>query len=78
MSGSFHIAPGKSFSVNHVHVHDVQPFSSTEFNMTHHIKRLTFGASIDSETHNPLKDFTGIATEGNSVDHTLQKVSETK
>lgn len=66
MSGSFHIAPGKSFSVNHVHVHDVQPFSSTEFNMTHHIKRLTFGASIDSETHNPLKDFTGIATEGKS------------
>lgn len=64
VSGSFHIAPGKSFSVNHVHVHDVQPFSSTEFNMTHHIKRLTFGASIDSETHNPLKDFTGIATEG--------------
>lgn len=64
VSGSFHVAPGKSFSVNHVHVHDVQPFSSTEFNMTHRIKRLTFGASIDSETHNPLKDFVGIATEG--------------
>ncbi|XP_066148708.1 endoplasmic reticulum-Golgi intermediate compartment protein 3 [Euwallacea fornicatus] len=64
VSGSFHIAPGKSFSINHVHVHDVQPFSSTEFNMTHHIRRLTFGASIDSETHNPLKDFVGVATEG--------------
>ncbi|CAG9767894.1 unnamed protein product [Ceutorhynchus assimilis] len=64
VSGSFHIAPGKSFSINHVHVHDVQPFSSTEFNMTHNIRGLTFGASIDSETHNPLKSFVGIATEG--------------
>ncbi|XP_050302567.1 endoplasmic reticulum-Golgi intermediate compartment protein 3 [Anthonomus grandis grandis] len=64
VSGSFHIAPGKSFSINHVHVHDVQPFSSTEFNMTHKINRLTFGASIDSETHNPLKNFKGIAKEG--------------
>jgi hypothetical protein len=24
VGGSFHIAPGKSFSINHVHVHDVQ------------------------------------------------------
>jgi len=24
VSGSFHVAPGKSFSVNHLHVHDVQ------------------------------------------------------
>ncbi|KAL1501457.1 hypothetical protein ABEB36_006773 [Hypothenemus hampei] len=64
VSGSFHIAPGKSFSVNHVHVHDVQPFSSTEFNMTHIIRALTFGDSIDSITHNPLKGFTGVATEG--------------
>ncbi|XP_060534210.1 endoplasmic reticulum-Golgi intermediate compartment protein 3 [Cylas formicarius] len=64
VSGSFHIAPGKSFGINHVHVHDVQPFSSSEFNMTHRIKRLTFGMSLDSDTHNPLKDFVGLADEG--------------
>jgi hypothetical protein len=64
VSGSFHIAPGKSFSINHVHVHDVQPFSSTEFNTTHKIRHLSFGASIDSDTHNPLKDTVGLAEEG--------------
>nr|XP_022913678.1 endoplasmic reticulum-Golgi intermediate compartment protein 3 [Onthophagus taurus] len=64
VSGSFHIAPGKSFTVNHVHVHDVQPFSSTSFNTTHKIKHLSFGTSIDSETHNPLKDTLAIAEEG--------------
>lgn len=64
VSGSFHIAPGKSFSVSHVHVHDVQPFSSSEFNTTHTIRHLSFGTSIDSRTHNPLKDTVGLATEG--------------
>ncbi|EFA04394.1 endoplasmic reticulum-Golgi intermediate compartment protein 3 [Tribolium castaneum] len=67
VSGSFHIAPGKSFSINHVHVHDVQPFSSTEFNTTHKIRHLSFGASIDSDTHNPLKDTVGLAEEGASM-----------
>ncbi|CAH0557870.1 unnamed protein product [Brassicogethes aeneus] len=64
VSGSFHIAPGKSFSVNHAHVHDVQPFSSINFNTSHHIRHLSFGTSIDSQTHNPLKDNYGHAEEG--------------
>ncbi|KAL3280980.1 hypothetical protein HHI36_004205 [Cryptolaemus montrouzieri] len=64
VSGSFHIAPGKSFSINHVHVHDVQPFSSTEFNTTHKIRHLSFGERIMSETHDPLKDTVGLAEEG--------------
>ncbi|XP_030746045.1 endoplasmic reticulum-Golgi intermediate compartment protein 3 isoform X1 [Sitophilus oryzae] len=64
VSGSFHIAPGKSFSINHVHVHDVQPFSSSEFNMTHKIKTLTFGTMIKGGVHNPLEDFVGLAEEG--------------
>ena len=75
VSGSFHIAPGKSFSISHVHgrvlpigrliiipylihlslswsceflflVHDVQPYSSNQFNMTHRVKSLSFGESI--------------------------------
>lgn len=64
VSGSFHIAPGKSFSINHVHVHDVQPFSSGQFNTTHKIRHLSFGTSIDSARHNPLKDTVAIAEEG--------------
>lgn len=64
VSGSFHVAPGKSFSINHVHVHDVQPFSSTSFNTTHLIRHLSFGQAVDSETHNPLKGSVSVAEEG--------------
>ncbi|KAB0797586.1 hypothetical protein PPYR_06649 [Photinus pyralis] len=64
VSGSFHIAPGRSFSVNHVHVHDVQPFSSTSFNTSHRIRHITFGTNIDSKSHNPLKNTVAIAAQG--------------
>ena len=53
VGGSFHIAPGKSFSINHVHVHDVQPFSSGDFNVTHRIRHLSFGPKVDGQG-NPL------------------------
>lgn len=64
VSGSFHIAPGESFTVSHVHVHDVQPFSSKDFNTSHTIRHLSFGASLDSQTHNPLKEVSAYASEG--------------
>lgn len=54
MGGSFHIAPGKSYSVNHIHVHDVQPFSSSRFNTSHHINKLTFGEEFGFGHTNPL------------------------
>ncbi|XP_046746901.1 endoplasmic reticulum-Golgi intermediate compartment protein 3 [Diprion similis] len=63
VGGSFHIAPGESFSVNHVHVHDVQPYASTQFNMTHKIRHLSFGLNIPGKT-NPMDDTTIVATEG--------------
>ena len=47
VGGSFHIAPGKSFIINHIHVHDVNPFASTDFNVTHQIKHLSFGQHLD-------------------------------
>ncbi len=49
VGGSFHIGPGKSFSINHVHVHDVQPFASTDFNLTHTVKSLSFGREVYGE-----------------------------
>nr|XP_023022430.1 endoplasmic reticulum-Golgi intermediate compartment protein 3 isoform X2 [Leptinotarsa decemlineata] len=67
VSGSFHVAPGESFSVSHLHVHDVQPFSSSDFNTSHRIRHLSFGASIESQTHNPLKDTEAFATEGSTM-----------
>ncbi|XP_072936478.1 endoplasmic reticulum-Golgi intermediate compartment protein 3 [Epargyreus clarus] len=64
VGGSFHIAPGKSFTINHVHVHDVQPYSSSVFNTTHIIKHLSFGSDIKSANTAPLDGVTGIAKEG--------------
>ncbi|XP_025160500.1 endoplasmic reticulum-Golgi intermediate compartment protein 3 isoform X2 [Harpegnathos saltator] len=63
VGGSFHIAPGDSYSVNHVHVHDVQPYNSNHFNMTHKIRHLSFGLNIPGKT-NPMDDTTTVATEG--------------
>lgn len=96
VGGSFHIAPGDSFSVNHVHgkyininvlfkqkfpynvtsfvsyyvftVHDVQPYTSTQFNMTHKIRHLSFGLNIPGKT-NPMDDTTVVATEGMPMLH---------
>ncbi|CAG9566983.1 unnamed protein product [Danaus chrysippus] len=63
VGGSFHIAPGKSFTINHVHVHDVQPFSSSVFNTTHIIRHLSFGSDIESGNTAPLDGITGLAKE---------------
>jgi len=46
VGGSFHFGPGKSFSINHMHVHDVQPFASTDFNLTHTIRHVSFGRQV--------------------------------
>ncbi|KOB76891.1 Ptx1 protein [Operophtera brumata] len=64
VGGSFHIAPGKSFTVNHIHVHDVQPYSSSVFNTTHIIKHLSFGSAVGSVSTAPLNGITGVAKEG--------------
>ena len=67
VGGSFHLGPGKSFSINHVHVHDVQPFTSTEFNPTHTIRHLSFGRQIDGGAAGapaPLDGVVGFAEKG--------------
>ncbi|KAK7574262.1 hypothetical protein V9T40_011453 [Parthenolecanium corni] len=68
VAGSFHIAPGQSFSISHIHVHDVQPYASDMFNTTHHIKKLSFGTEIDSALDglytSPLDGHIGLAMEG--------------
>ncbi|GBP21500.1 Endoplasmic reticulum-Golgi intermediate compartment protein 3 [Eumeta japonica] len=63
VGGSFHIAPGQSFTINHVHVHDVQPYSSSAFNTTHIIKHLSFGTDIQSANTAPLDGIKGLAKE---------------
>lgn len=44
-------------------VHDVQPYSSTQFNLTHKIRHLSFGRHIPGKT-NPMDNTTLIAEEG--------------
>ncbi|KAL0274450.1 UNVERIFIED_CONTAM: hypothetical protein PYX00_006870 [Menopon gallinae] len=66
VGGSFHIAPGHSYSINHVHVHDVQPFPSTAFNTSHIVEHLSFGVNIPGKT-NPLDGTVGLCTEGTTM-----------
>lgn len=64
MGGNFHVAPGKSFSLNHVHIHDVHPFSSSTFNMSHTINHLSFGQRIDFANTHPMDNMQVIAKDG--------------
>ncbi|XP_055624120.1 endoplasmic reticulum-Golgi intermediate compartment protein 3 [Toxorhynchites rutilus septentrionalis] len=64
VGGSFHIAPGKSFSISHIHVHDVQPFSSGKFNTSHRINTLSFGDEFGYGQTRPLDSTEVMAEEG--------------
>ncbi|XP_074148607.1 endoplasmic reticulum-Golgi intermediate compartment protein 3 isoform X1 [Sminthopsis crassicaudata] len=60
VAGNFHFAPGKSFQQSHVHVHaveihDLQSFGLDNINMTHYIRRLSFGEDYPGIV-NPLDD----------------------
>ncbi|XP_059608616.1 endoplasmic reticulum-Golgi intermediate compartment protein 3 [Phlebotomus argentipes] len=64
MGGSFHLAPGQSFSINHVHIHDVQPYTSTSFNTSHVINHLSFGERISFANTHPLDRLSAVTSEG--------------
>ncbi|XP_023337737.1 endoplasmic reticulum-Golgi intermediate compartment protein 3 [Eurytemora carolleeae] len=66
VGGSFHIAPGKSYSINHVHVHDVQPYSTSDFNVTHTIRHLSFGRNVPGKT-DPMDGVVGVAEKGSEM-----------
>ncbi|XP_050438200.1 endoplasmic reticulum-Golgi intermediate compartment protein 3 [Adelges cooleyi] len=70
VGGSFHIAPGTSFSINNMHVHDVHPYSSSSFNTTHIIRHLSFGQKVESipgHGGNPLDSSETMAFEGGTM-----------
>lgn len=66
VAGNFHFAPGKSFQQHNVHIHDLQTFGRKSFNMTHHIKRLSFGADYPGLI-NPLDDHMEVSNEDGST-----------
>ncbi|TRY61194.1 hypothetical protein TCAL_01482 [Tigriopus californicus] len=77
VGGSFHFGPGKSFSINHVHVHDVQPFTSSEFNLTHTIRHLSFGQAVQSSEESALDGVVGFAEKGGTMFQYYLKVVPT-
>lgn len=76
VAGNFHFAPGKSFMQHHVHVHDLQPFSGDKFNMTHHIKQLSFGMEYPG-MDNPLDNMLVTDVKGSSMYQYFVKVVPT-
>ncbi|KAL6043020.1 Endoplasmic reticulum-Golgi intermediate compartment protein 3 [Balamuthia mandrillaris] len=65
VAGNFHFAPGLSFQSQNMHVHDLQPFKTmSNFNVSHHINRISFG-----------KDFPGIINPLDGVSKSLAEGS---
>lgn len=44
VAGNFHFAPGRSFTQMGGHVHDMALFDPSAFNMSHYIRKLSFGS----------------------------------
>eukprot|EP00052_Salpingoeca_macrocollata_P006266 m.52557 g.52557 ORF g.52557 m.52557 type:complete len:390 (-) comp15340_c0_seq1:31-1200(-) len=66
VAGNFHFAPGKSFQQHNVHIHDLQPFGRTAFNLSHTVRRLSFGHDYPGLV-NPLDGHQEIADKQSSV-----------
>lgn len=60
MAGSFHIAPGSSFSIRQFHIHD---FQIADVKLSHTINHLSFGDKIEFAKTHPL-DGLKVVTEG--------------
>uniref|UniRef100_A0A061R484 Endoplasmic reticulum-golgi intermediate compartment protein 3-like n=1 Tax=Tetraselmis sp. GSL018 TaxID=582737 RepID=A0A061R484_9CHLO len=53
VAGNIHFAPGKSFQQGHMHVHDLLPFNTDKFDLSHTIHKLSFGGDFPGVV-NPL------------------------
>lgn len=78
VAGNFHFAPGKSFQQHNIHIHDMQQFGRTAFNMSHTIRRLSFGTEYPGLV-NPLDGYSEIShKEGSSMYQYFVKVVPTR
>ncbi|XP_028514865.1 endoplasmic reticulum-Golgi intermediate compartment protein 3 [Exaiptasia diaphana] len=76
VAGNFHFAPGKSFQQHHIHVHDLQPFGQTQFNITHKINHLSFGYDYPGKEY-PLDNTAIVADEPGSMYQYFVKIVPT-
>lgn len=51
VAGNFHIAPGRSFQLQNVHMHDLQSIGRASFNLSHTINHLSFGTDYPGMEH---------------------------
>lgn len=77
VAGNFHFAPGKSFQQHNVHIHDLQPFGRSVFNMSHEIRHLSFGHDYPGLV-NPLDKHSQISTDGSYMYQYYLKVVPTR
>jgi len=76
VAGNFHFAPGKSFQSHSMHVHDLQPFPLTTFNISHNIHRISFGKEFPGII-NPLDGITNVIREGSGMYQYFVKIVPT-
>jgi len=53
VAGNIHIAPGKAYQQQGMHVHDLQPFRGLDLDVSHAIRKLSFGSAYPGQ-RNPL------------------------
>uniref|UniRef100_H2ZMJ8 Endoplasmic reticulum-Golgi intermediate compartment protein 3 n=1 Tax=Ciona savignyi TaxID=51511 RepID=H2ZMJ8_CIOSA len=62
VAGNFHISPGKSYEVGHMHVHDMAQMGKYKnSNVSHQINHLSFGSTYPGQVH-PLDNQVVTAT----------------
>ncbi|GBG61025.1 hypothetical protein CBR_g18620 [Chara braunii] len=76
VAGNFHIAPGRSFQQAHMHVHDLVIFENQQFNISHTINSLSFGAHFPGVV-NPLDGEVKIQAKGSGMYQYFIKVVPT-
>ena len=54
VAGNFHFAPGRSFQAGGVHVHDLIPFGTEEFDISHTIHQAQLWGGLPLVGENPL------------------------
>lgn len=61
VAGNFHISPGKSYEINHMHVHDMGGVSNqSAINVTHFIHNFSFGEHYPGQQY-PLDGWKSVA-----------------
>jgi predicted small secreted protein len=76
VAGNFHIAPGRSYSQQHVHVHDMQGYGGHKFNLTHRFSHLSFGVDYPGQL-NPLDGVEQIADKESTMFQYFVKIVPT-